>query len=201
MSVETPVVPPLVSLPSRPPDGGDAKITPRHLAKRALIYVRQSSPGQIQRHPESPRRQYALAERAQRLGWAAEQVTIIDEDQGKSGAGSAAAHERNGFAQLVSAVSLGEVGLVLALEISRFARNSAEWYRLLELAALAGVLIADEDALYDPRAFNDRLVLGLQGTISEVELHYIQARLQGAPQQSATWGAGPALAGRIRAGA
>src|SRR5205823_381738 len=126
------------------------------------------------------RRQYGLAERAQALGWTAEQITIIDEDQGKSGAGEAAAHERSGFAQLASAVGLGEVGLILVLEVSRLARNSVEWYRLLELAALAGVLIADEDGIYDPRAFNDRLLLGLRGTISEVELHCLQARLQGA---------------------
>ena len=159
---------------------GDPRITPRHLAQQALIYVRQSSPTQVLRHPESARRQYALAERAQRLGWPAEQITIIDDDQGKSGAGSAAAHEREGFARLVSAVGLGDVGLILVLEVSRLARNSAEWYRLLELAALAGALIADDDAVYDPRAFNDRLLLGLRGTISEVELHCIQARLQGA---------------------
>jgi DNA invertase Pin-like site-specific DNA recombinase len=163
---------------SAPPS--DPRITPRHLARRALIYVRQSSPSQVQRHPESARRQYGLAERAQALGWAAEQIAIIDEDQGKSGAGEAAAHERDGFARLVSAVGLGEVGLILVLEVSRLARNSVEWYRLLELAALAGVLIADEDAIYDPRAFNDRLLLGLRGTISEVELHCLQARLQGA---------------------
>jgi DNA invertase Pin-like site-specific DNA recombinase len=159
--------------PALRPPVADPKITPRHLARRALIYVRQSSPTQVQRHPESARRQYALTERAHRLGWPAEQVTIIDEDQGKSGAGSAATHERDGFAQLVSAVGLGDVGLILALEVSRFARNSAEWYRLLELAALAGVLIGDEAAIYDPRAFNDRLLLGLHGTISEVELHCI----------------------------
>jgi DNA invertase Pin-like site-specific DNA recombinase len=145
-----------------------------------LIYVRQSSPSQIQRHPESARRQYGLAERAQRLGWASDQVTIIDDDQGKSGAGSAAAHDREGFGRVVSAVGLGAVGIILALDVSRLARNSAEWYRLLELAALAGALIADEDTVYDPRAFNDRLLLGLRGTISEVELHSLQARLQGA---------------------
>jgi DNA invertase Pin-like site-specific DNA recombinase len=153
---------------------------PHHLRRRALIYVRQSSPTQVQRHPESARRQYGLAERAQRLGWTEDQITTIDEDQGKSGAGSAAAHDREGFGRVVSAVGLGEVGIILALEVSRLARNSAEWYRLLELAALAGVLIADEDSVYDPRAFNDRLLLGLRGTISEVELHCIQARLQGA---------------------
>jgi DNA invertase Pin-like site-specific DNA recombinase len=158
----------------------DPKVTARHLARQAVVYVRQSSATQVQRHPESARRQYALTERAQRLGWAPEQVVVIDEDQGKSGAGRAAAHERDGFARLASSVGLGEVGLVLALEVSRLARNSAEWYRLLELATLAGALIADEDAVYDPRQFNDRLLLGLRGTVSEVELHCLQARLQGA---------------------
>jgi DNA invertase Pin-like site-specific DNA recombinase len=166
--------------PGAPAETADPKITSRHLSRQALIYVRQSSPTQGQRHPESARRQYGLAERAQRLGWPAEQITVIDEDQGKSGAGSAIAHEREGFGRLVSAVGLGEVGIILVREVSRLARNSAEWYRLLELAALAGALIADEEGIYDPRQFNDRLVLGLRGTISEVELHCIQARLQGA---------------------
>jgi DNA invertase Pin-like site-specific DNA recombinase len=183
MTASTTLAPPRAGLPGASPAGpavAEPKVTSRHLARRALIYVRQSSPTQVQRHPESARRQYALAERAHGLGWAAEQVEVVDEDQGKSGAGSAAAHERDGFARVVSAVGLGAVGIVLALEVSRLARNSAEWYRLLELAALAGVLIADEDAVYDPRQFNDRLLLGLRGTISEVELHCIQARLQGA---------------------
>ena len=171
----------------------DPKITPRHLAQGALVYVRQSSPTQVQRHPESARRQYGLTERAQRLGWGAEQITIIDADQGKSAAGSAAAHERDGFARVVAAVGLGEVGLILALEVARLARNSAEWYRLLELAALAGVLIGDEDTIYDPRDFNDRLLLGLRGTISEVELHCIQARLHGARMSKARRGELPLL--------
>ena len=188
MNVDTAVVTQNAALPSLHPTVAHPKIRPRHLTRRALIYVRQSSPTQVQRHPESARRQYALAERAQRLGWAAEQITIIDEDQGKTAAGSAAAHGRDGFAQLASAIGLGEVGIVLALEVSRFARNSAEWYRLLELAALDGVLIADADTIYDPREFNDRLLLGLQGTISEVELHCIQARLQGAIRSKAQRG-------------
>jgi DNA invertase Pin-like site-specific DNA recombinase len=186
------VTPP--GLPTQPSPSGetaDPKITRRHLSRQALIYVRQSSPTQVQRHPESARRQYGLAERAQRLGWSAEQIAIIDEDQGKSGAGSAAAHEREGFGRLVSAVGLGAVGIILVLEVSRLARNSAEWYRLLELAALAGALIADEDGIYDPRQFNDRLVLGLRGTISEVELHCIQARLQGARMSKARRGEFP----------
>jgi DNA invertase Pin-like site-specific DNA recombinase len=180
MAVATDLARRAAAHPSLSVPPSDPRLTSRHLARRALIYVRQSSPGQVQRHPESARRQYGLAERAQALGWTAEQITVIDEDQGKSGAGEAAAHERSGFAQLASAVGLGEVGLILVLEVSRLARNSVEWYRLLELAALDGVLIADEDALYDPRAFNDRLLLGLRGTISEVELHCLQARLQGA---------------------
>jgi DNA invertase Pin-like site-specific DNA recombinase len=158
----------------------DPKVHPRHLLREALIYVRQSHPNQVQRHPESARRQYGLVERAERLGWPREQIRVIDEDQGKSAAGSAASQGRDGFAQLVSAVGLGEVGIVLALEVSRLARNSAEWYRLLELAALAGTLIADDAAVYETRLFNDRLLLGLRGTISEVELHCIQERLQGA---------------------
>jgi DNA invertase Pin-like site-specific DNA recombinase len=166
----------------------DPRITPRHLALRVINYVRQPSPTQVQRHAEGARRQYHLAERAAQLGWEAEQVTVIDGDLGKSGAGSAAAHGRDGFAQLVSAVGLGEVGLVLALEVSRLARNSAEWYRLLDLAALTGTLLGDEDGLYDPRAFNDRLLLGLRGTISEVELHCIQARLHGAELSKARRG-------------
>ena len=109
------------------------RCSPGTLGRQALIYVRQSHPNQVQRHPESARRQYGLVERAAQLGWPREQIVVIDEDQGKSGAGSAAAHERDGFARLVAAVSLGEVGLVLALEVARLARNSAEWYRLLEL--------------------------------------------------------------------
>ncbi len=158
----------------------EPKVRSPHLERQALIYVRQSHPNQVQRHPESARRQYGLVERAAQLGWPREQIVVIDEDQGKSGAGSAATHGRDGFARLVAAVSLGEVGLVLALEVARLARNSAEWYRLLELAAVAGTLIADDATIYDPRLFNDRLLLGLRGTISEVELHCIQERLHGA---------------------
>jgi DNA invertase Pin-like site-specific DNA recombinase len=169
----------------------DPKIHPRHLARPALIYVRQSHPNQVQRHPESARRQYGLVARAEQLGWAREQTRVIDEDQGKSAAGSAAAHGRDGFAQLVSAVGLGEVGVVLVLEVSRLARNSADWYRLLELAAVADTLIADDATVYDPRLFNDRLLLGLRGTISEVELHCIQERLHGARMSKARRGALP----------
>jgi DNA invertase Pin-like site-specific DNA recombinase len=187
---------PAVPAPVRAPTGGtpprsgaDPKVQARHLTRTALIYVRQSHPSQVQRHPESARRQYGLVERAQALGWPADQITVIDDDQGKSAAGSAAAHERDGFARLVAAVGLGEVGIILVLEVSRLARNSAEWYRLLELAALADVLIADDAAVYDPRLFNDRLLLGLRGTVSEVELHCIQERLRGARHSKAQRGA------------
>ena len=166
----------------------DPKVRTQHLSRQALIYVRQSSPNQVQRHPESARRQYGLVERAARLGWARDQIVVIDEDQGKSGAGSAASQGRDGFARLAAAVSLGEVGLVLALEVARLARNSAEWYRLLELAGYSGTLIADEATVYDPRLFNDRLLLGLRGTISEVELHSIQERLHGARMSKAQRG-------------
>src|SRR5262249_20782676 len=116
---------------------------------------------------------------------------VIDDDQGKSGAGSAAAHGRDGFAHLASAAGLGEVGGVLALEVARLARNSAEWHRLLGLAAPAGTLIPDATTIYDPRLFNDRLLLGLRGTISEVELHCIQERLHGARLSKARRGALP----------
>lgn len=166
----------------------DPKIHTRHLTRQALISVRQSHPNQVRHHPESARRQYGLSERAQQLGWGPEQISVIDEDQGKSGADSAAAHGRDGFADLVSAVSLGEVGIILALEVSRLARNSAEWYRLLELCGLAGTLIADDATVYDPRLFNDRLLLGLRGTISEVELHCIKERLDGARMSKARRG-------------
>jgi hypothetical protein len=122
----------------------DPKIKPRHLALRVIIYVRQSSPTRAQRHQEGARRQYHLAERALLLGWATDEITIIDGDLGKSGAGSAAAHDRTGFAQQVTAVGQGEDQADLALEVSRLARNSAEWCRLLDLAALAGALIGVE---------------------------------------------------------
>jgi len=170
------------------PTTSDPKIHSRHLMRQAVIYVRQSHPNQVRHHPESARRQYGLTERAQQLGWGPDQITVIDEDQGKTAAGSAAAHGRDGFADLVSAVGLGEVGLVLALEVSRLARNSAEWYRLLELCALAGTLIADDTTIYDPRLFNDRLLLGLRGTISEVALHCIKERLDGARMSKARRG-------------
>ncbi|MGH3278871.1 MAG: recombinase family protein, partial [Trebonia sp.] len=139
-------------------------------------YVRQSSLKQVIHNTESAIRQYDLRGKAIALGWDASQVTVIDVDQGHSGASAA---DREGFQQLVAEVSLGRAGIVLGLECSRLARNSADWHQLLELCAMAGTLICDEDGLYDPRAFNDRLLLGLKGTMAESELHFIRARLRG----------------------
>lgn len=158
------------------PTGSAPKVTARHLARKALLYVRQSTARQVLENQESTRRQYALRERAIALGWPAQQVETIDTDLGQSGA---SAVDRLGFQRLVADVSLGQVGIVLGLEVSRLARNSSDWHRLLELCALGDTLILDEDGLYNPNDFNDRLLLGLKGTISETELHFLQARMRG----------------------
>jgi len=158
------------------PDTVASKVTAAHLSRRALLYVRQSSLKQVIRNTESAIRQYDLRGKAIALGWAADQVTVIDIDQGQSGSSAA---DREGFQQLVAEVSLGRAGIVLGLECSRLARNNADWHQLLEICAMTGTLICDEDGLYDPRAFNDRLVLGMKGQISEYELHFIRARLRG----------------------
>jgi excisionase family DNA binding protein len=162
-----------------------AKITDRHRQRRAVVYVRQSSPGQLERNQESTARQYALRERAIGLGWPAAAVVVVDEDTGRSGAST---HGRIGFKELVADVGLGNVGLVLALEVSRFARSSADWHQLLDLCALTGTLIADSDGIYAPGDFNDRLLLGLKGTMSEAELHLIRARLDGGLRNKAARG-------------
>jgi DNA invertase Pin-like site-specific DNA recombinase len=150
------------------------KILDLHRKKLAVIYVRQSSLYQVENHLESQKRQYQLTDRAQHLGWPNARCVVIDEDLGISGAQS---FNRPGYQRLVSMVALREVGIVFGLEISRLARNSLDWYQLLELAAAFDVLIADEDGVYNPGAFNDRLLLGLKGTISEVELYQIKARM------------------------
>lgn len=150
------------------------KITPRHLERNAYVYVRQSTPTQVKLHTESLERQYELVERAQALGWPCDQVVVIDCDLGRSGAEASA---REGFKQLVADVGLGNAGLVLGIEVSRLARNNADWYQLLDLCALTDTLIADADGVYHPADFNDRLVLGLKGTMSEAELHLIRGRL------------------------
>src|ERR671919_930891 len=153
-----------------------SKITEAHRRRRAVVYVRQSTVAQLERNHESRARQYALRERAVELGWPAAAVVVVDEDLGRSGA---SADGRLGFKELVAEVGLGQVGLVLALEVSRLARSSADWHQLLDLCALTGTLIADADGVYSPGHFNDRLLLGLKGTMSEAELHLIRSRLAG----------------------
>ena len=144
-------------------DTASSKVTAAHLSKAALLY-RQSTLKQVLNNTESAIRQYDLRGRAIALGWAAGQITVIDIDQGQSGASAA---DREGFQQLVAEVSLGRAGIVLGLECSRLARNSADWHQLLELCGMTGTLICDEDGLYDPRTFNDRLLLGMKGQMSE----------------------------------
>ncbi|MHB1519678.1 MAG: recombinase family protein [Acidimicrobiales bacterium] len=153
-----------------------SKVTADHLRRDAYLYVRQSSLYQVANNTESSRRQYDLRGRAVALGWPADRVIVIDVDQGQSGA---SATDREGFQRLVADVGLGKAGIVLGLECSRLARNNADWHRLLQLCSLSSTLICDEDGLYDPGSINDRLLLGLKGTISEAELHFIRARLQG----------------------
>ena len=152
------------------------KVTAEHLARIAFLYVRQSTLRQVMHNTESTQRQYALRQHAVALGWPTGQVVVIDTDQGQSGASAA---DREGFQRLVAEVGVGRAGIVLGLEVSRLARNNADWHRLLEICALTGTLICDEDGLYDPADFNDRLLLGLKGTMSEAELHFIRARLRG----------------------
>ena len=162
-----------------------AKITASHFARQAIVYLRQSSPAQVEHNRESTQRQYALANRACELGWSNEHIVIIDEDLGLSGSGSVA---RSGFVRLTTEVALGRVGLVLGLEVSRLARNNADWHRLIELAGLTDTLIGDADGIYHPALFNDRLLLGLKGTMSEAELHVLRARLNGGIRNKAERG-------------
>ncbi len=155
---------------------GKNKLTPEHLKRDAYLYIRQSTLKQVVKNTESTRRQYDLKERALALGFSRDKVITIDSDQGRSGASS---EGREGFKKLVSEVGLGNVGLVIGLEVSRLARNNADWHRLLDICALTGTLILDEEGLYDPVDFNDRLLLGLKGTMSEAELHILKSRLRG----------------------
>src|SRR5499427_7734174 len=152
------------------------QVSAQQLGRLACLYVRQSTLQQVLEHGESTARQYALRERAVALGWPDDQILVFDQDLGHSGASMA---DRLGFQGLVAEVGLGRVGLVLGLEVSRLARNSSDWHRLLEICALTQTLILDEDGLYDPSTFNDRLLLGLKGTMSEAELHMLRARLLG----------------------
>jgi len=161
------------------------KIGASHLSRAAYVYLRQSTAAQVEHNRESTQRQYALAARATALGWPAQQVIVIDEDLGLSGSGVV---ERSGFSRLTADVALRHVGIVLGLEVSRLARNNADWYRLLDLCGLTDTLIGDADGVYHPAMFNDRLLLGLKGTMSEAELHVLRARLLGGIRNKAARG-------------
>ena len=149
-------------------------IKPTHLTRKAVVYIRQSTPHQVVSNQESLRLQYALRERAHELGWHEADIDVIDADLGLSGASAAG---RSGFKELVGRVSLSEVGLILSIDVTRLARNCSDWYPLLDICGLRGCLIADRDGVYDPGSPNGRLLLGLKGTISELELHTIRSRL------------------------
>ena len=162
-----------------------SKVLARHLKRDAYVYVRQSSLRQVLENTESTERQYALQQRAIALGWKGDQIIVVDSDLGQSGAASV---DREGFQRLVTDVGMGRAGIVMGLEVSRLARNNADWHRLLEICALADTLILDEDGIYDPAHFNDRLLLGLKGTMSEAELHLLRARLIGGMMNKARKG-------------
>src|SRR5580658_2821488 len=151
-----------------------SKIGPCHVERLAIVYVRQSTPGQIVHHPESARVQYSLTEHAVALGWSRERVLVIDDDQGRTGTNT---EGRPGFQRLVAEVGLDHVGIVVGFQMSRLARSCRDWYQLIEICALFGTLLCDLDGVYDPANYNDRLVLGLKGTISEAELHIIKQRM------------------------
>src|ERR671935_841199 len=161
------------------------KIRATHLERTAIVYVRQSSPAQVRDNRESQARQYALVEQAAQLGWPASKIDVIDADQGISGR---TADRRSGFREVVSRVCLGEVGAIFGLEVARLARSNADFARLLELARLTDTLVIDTDGMYDLREFNDRLLLGLKGAMSEAELHILAGRLQGAKRAAAERG-------------
>lgn len=161
-------------------------IQPHHLARQAIVYVRQSTTKQLAQHQESTRRQYQLAEAAQKLGWPQPRIQIIDDDLGLSGTSST---QRTGFQRLVATISLGEVGIILVTEVSRLSRLNSDWHQVIELCAVFETLIADEDGLYDPRDPNDRLVLGLKGTLFSAELHILRARMRGGLLNKARRGA------------
>jgi DNA invertase Pin-like site-specific DNA recombinase len=152
-----------------------AKIQPHHLDRVAIVYVRQSSPHQVLSHRESRARQYGLTERARTLGWPPDRVWVVDDDQGTS---AKTTDQWSGFHRLLAEVTMTHVGLILGLEMSRLARSNKDWHQLLELCALFGTLLADEDGVYDPNDSNDRLLLGLKGTISEFELVTMHHRLE-----------------------
>jgi DNA invertase Pin-like site-specific DNA recombinase len=158
------------------------KITPEHLVRQAVVYIRQSTADQVANNLESKRRQYGLADRARQLGWA--DVAVIDDDLGRSGGGVA----RPGFEKLLAAICEGRIGAVVSIEASRLARNGRDWHTLLEFCGLVGCLLADEDGVSDPRLPNDRLLLGMKGTMSEMELSLLRQRALKALRQKARRG-------------
>ncbi|MGY3614098.1 recombinase family protein [Bradyrhizobium sp. USDA 10063] len=166
-------------------NAADERLTTAHRAKLAYVYVRQSSVNQVRQHQESTELQYRLVDRAIGLGWPPERVQVIDEDLGKSGAGGV---DRHGFQKLIAEIGLGNAGLVVSLDASRLARNNRDWHQLLELCSVFGVVIADGERLYDPRAYHDRLLLGLSGIMSEAELHQLRMRLHQGERQKAARG-------------
>lgn len=163
----------------------NSRIATSHLARGAYVYVRQSTEYQVQNHQQSQQRQYELADVAVGYGWPRDKVEVIDDDLGRSGSTTAG---RTGFARLVADVALGKAGIVLGLEVSRLARNNRDWYQLLDLCSLTATLIADADGVYDPASFNDRLLLGLKGTMSEAELHVLKGRMLAGLQHKARQG-------------
>ena len=162
-----------------------SKIAERHLSREACIYIRQSTMGQVRFNQESTERQYNLANKARSLGWTAERIRILDRDLGQSGARTT---NREDFKTLVGDVALGQVGAIFSLEASRLARSNQDWHRLLELCAISGTLVIDDDGCYDPAEFNDSLVLGMKGTFAQAELHIIRARLHGGKLNKANKG-------------
>src|SRR5690349_10756426 len=162
-----------------------SKIRPDHLERLAQVYIRQSTPIQVREHTASGARQYDLVGRARDLGWAPGRIQVIDEDQGHSGVSMAG---RDGFQHLVAQVGLGRTGAVLSLEASRLARSCSDWYRLIEICALTNTLVIDEDGVYDPTQYADRLLLGFLGTMSEAELHLLRSRLLGCKLKKASLG-------------
>src|SRR5947209_5826594 len=151
-----------------------AKVRDGHVQRNAIVYIRQSTPQQVINNRESTSRQYSLEERATLLGWPPAHIRVVDDDQGKSGQQAA---DRPGFQYLLAEIALGHVGIVLGLEMSRLARSNRDWHQLLEVCAVFGTLLADTDGVYDPRDYNDRLLLGLKGAISEAELHLLRKRM------------------------
>jgi DNA invertase Pin-like site-specific DNA recombinase len=174
---KTPIIGDVLSRPSVRNDlpcSISSKVKPSHLSRKAMVYIRQSTAQQVLNNQESTARQYALDQRAVHLGWPAESVVIVDEDQGRSGQ---TAEGRSGFAYLLSEVALNHVGIILGLETSRLARSNKDWHQLLDLCAIFQTLLADQDGVYDPTNYNDRLLLGLKGTMSEAEIHLLRSRM------------------------